>query len=115
MESFESLKNVGDQGLERLETVAFRHQNDHRNRQRFQVLLEFDVLVGGENRLEFSGRLLEERTVAQASPAHLRDGSNVVAHEEIRQWPGERFIEQESHETSAGPWQLQAPRPLALA
>ena len=57
MESVERLKNPGDQGHERFEAVAVGYQNDDGDGKRLEVLLEFDVLVGGEDRVEFGGGL----------------------------------------------------------
>ena len=51
------LKNTGDQGHERFEAVAVGDQNDDGDGKRLEVLLEFDVLVGGEDRVEFGGGL----------------------------------------------------------
>lgn len=53
----ERLKNTGDQGNERLEAVAVGYQNDDGDRERLEVLLEFDVLVGSEDGVEFVGGL----------------------------------------------------------
>ena len=57
LESVERLKNTGDQGHERFEAVAVGDQNDDGDGKRLEVLLEFDVLVGGEDRVEFGGGL----------------------------------------------------------
>ena len=57
LESVERLKNPGDQGHERFEAVAVGYQNDDGDGKRLEVLLEFDVLVGGEDRVEFGGGL----------------------------------------------------------
>ena len=55
--SVERLKNPGDQGHERFEAIAVGYQNDNGDRERLEVLLEFNVLVGGEERVEFGGGL----------------------------------------------------------
>ena len=83
LESVERLKNTGDQGHERFEAVAVGDQNDDGDGKRLEVLLEFDVLVGGEDRVEFGGGLSQECTVAQAGPAHLRNRTNIVAYEQV--------------------------------
>ena len=114
MESLKNPENIRNEGLKRFETIAAGNKNDDRHRQGFQVLLEFDVLVGGQQRVELGGRLLKERTIAEARPAHFRYGMNVVADQQVRQRPGQRFIEEESHETSAGPLQFPAPPRLVL-
>ena len=57
LESVERLKNPGDQGHERFEAVAVGYQNDDGDGKRLEVLLEFDVLVGGEDGVEFGGGL----------------------------------------------------------
>ena len=115
LERVERLKNTGDQGHERFEAVALGDQHNDRDGKRLEVLLEFDVLVGGEHRVEFGGGVSEERTVAQTGPAHLRNRTNIVAYEQVSQRARQRFIEQESHATSASPWQGLAPRPLVPA
>ena len=115
LESVERLKNPGDQRHKRFEAVAVGYQNDDGDRERLKVLLKFNALVGGEDRVEFGGGLSEERTVAQAGPAHLRNRTNIVAYEQVSQWPGQRFIEQKSHATSTSPWKSPAPRPLVPA
>jgi hypothetical protein len=89
---------------------AHEHANGHR--QRIQVLLELDVLVGRQQRVERSRRLAKQRTVAQTGPTHLRNGVGVVARQQVREGTGQRFIEQESHERSAGPWPRRARRQL---
>ena len=72
----ERLENPGDKGHERFEAVAVGYQNDDGDGKRREVLLEFDVLVGSEDGVEFGGGLSQERTVAQAGPAHLRNRTN---------------------------------------
>ena len=57
LESVERLKNTGDQGHERFEAVAVGYQNDDGDGKRLEVLLEFDVLIGGEDGVEFGGGL----------------------------------------------------------
>jgi len=57
--SFKNPKNVGHQRLKRLESVARGDQHDDRHRQRLQVLLEVDVLIGGQQRVEVGGGLSE--------------------------------------------------------
>ena len=57
LESVERLKNTGDQGHERFEAVAVGYQNDDGDGKRLEVLLEFDILIGGENGIEFGGGL----------------------------------------------------------
>ena len=81
----ERLKNPGDQGHERFEAVAVGYQHDDGDRERLEVLLECNVLVGSEDCVEFGGGLSEERTVAQAGPAHLRNRTNIVAYEQVSQ------------------------------
>ena len=115
MECVERLENPGDQGHERFEAVAVGYQNDDGDGKRREVLLEFDVLVGSEDGVEFGGGLSQERTVAQAGPAPLRNRTNLVAYEQVSQRPRQRFIEQESHATSTSPWKSPAPRPLVPA
>ena len=111
----ECLKDAGDHGYERFEAVAIGNQHDDGDGKRFEVLLECDVLVGGEDRVEFGGGLSEERTVAQAGPAHLRNRTNIVAYEQVSQRSRQRFIEQESHAMSVNLWRSLAPRPLVPA
>ena len=57
LESVERLKNTGDQGHERFEAVAVGYQDEDGDGKRLEVLLEFDVLVGGEDGVEFAGGL----------------------------------------------------------
>ena len=57
LESVERLKNTCDQGHERFEAVAVGYQNDDGDGKRLEVLLEFDVLIGGEDGVEFGGGL----------------------------------------------------------
>lgn len=103
LKRFKSLTNLGNERLERFHTVAVGHEHDNGHRQRLQVLLELDVLVGSQQRVERSRRLAKQRTVAQTGPTHLRNGASVMARQQVRERPGQRFIEQESHERSAGP------------
>ena len=111
MESVERLKSTGNQGHERFEPVAVGDQNDDGDGKRLEVLLEFDVLVRGEDRLELGGGLSQERTVAQTGPAHLRIRTNIVACEQVSQRSRQRFIEQTSHATPENPWRFPAQRP----
>ncbi len=103
MESFKNPENVWKQRLKRLQAVAVGNEDHNGQRQRLQVLLEFDVLIGGQQRVKQGHRLSEQRTVAQTGPTHLRDGANVVANQQICQRPRQRLIEEESHEKLAGP------------
>ena len=57
LESVERLENTGDQGHERFDAVAVGCQNDDGDGKRLEVLLEFYVLVGGDDRVEFGGGL----------------------------------------------------------
>ena len=88
LESLKNPENIWNERLKRFETVAVGHKNDDRHRQRLQVLLEFDILVGGQQRVELDCGLPKERTVAKAGPAHLSHGVNVVADQQVRQRPG---------------------------
>ena len=88
MESLKNTENIGDERLKRFDTVAVGYKNDDRHRQRLEVLFEFDVLVGRQQRVELGGGLPKERTVAKAGPAHLSYGVNVVADQQVRQRPG---------------------------
>ena len=108
-ESFECLENGRKQRLKRLQAIAVGNEDHDGQRQRLQVLLELDVLVGSQHRVEQGCGLAKQRTVAQTGPTHLRDGANVVASQQVCQRPGQRFIEEESHERSAGPWPLPVP------
>ena len=87
LERFKSLKNLGNERLKRFQTVAVGHENNNGHRQRLQVLLEFDVLIGSQQRVERRRRLAKQRTVAQTGPAHLRDGASVVASQQVCERP----------------------------
>src|SRR5438309_399784 len=78
LECVKSPENSGKERLKRLETVAVGHKDDDGHRQRLQVLLEFDVLVGCEQRVEFNGGLTKKRAIAKAGPPHLSYGANLV-------------------------------------
>lgn len=83
MESLKSPENVGNERLKSFDPVTAGHEDDDRERQHLQVLLELDILVGGQQRVEFDGGLPEERTVTKAGPAHLRYGANVVTDQQV--------------------------------
>ena len=85
LESLENPENMWNERLKRFDTVTVGHKNDDRHRQRLQVLLEFDALVGRQQCVEFGGGLPKERTVAKAGPAHLSYGVNLVADQQVRQ------------------------------
>ena len=87
LESLERLKNPSDQRHERFEAVASGYQNNDGDGKRLEVLLEFDVLIGGEDGVEFVGGLPQECTVTQAGPAHLRNRTNLVAYEQVSERP----------------------------
>lgn len=88
LESLKNPENIRNERLKRFDTVVVGHKDDDRHRQRLQVLLELDVLVSGQQRVELGGGLPKERTVAKAGPAHLRYGVNVVANQQVSQRPG---------------------------
>jgi hypothetical protein len=88
LESFQNPKNIPDERLERFKAVAGGHKHDDCDRQGLQVLLEFDVLVGGQQRVELGGGLPKKRSVAQSGPTHLSDGADVVACQQVRQRSG---------------------------
>lgn len=106
LESFKNLEEIWKEWLERLQAVAVGNEDHNGQRQRLQVLLELDVLVGSQHRVEHWRRLAKQRTVAQTGPTQLRDGAYVVANQKACQRPGQRLIEEESHERSGGPWPL---------
>jgi len=87
LESLKNPENIGNERLKRFDTVAVGHKNDDRDRQRLQILLEFDVLVGGQQRVELGSGLLNERTIPKTGPTHLSYGVNVVADQQVRQRP----------------------------
>jgi len=78
-EGLESLKQGGYQQPERLHPVRRDDEDDDGNWETAEVLLVFQALVGGQQRVELGGGLPKERTVAKAGPARLRYGVNVVA------------------------------------
>ena len=74
-------KNFGNLRFERLEPVGPGYEHDDGNRQGLQVLLELDVLVGSQQRVEVGSGLREKRAVAQPGPTHLNDGANIVTYQ----------------------------------
>ena len=57
LESFQNPKNISNKRLKRFDAVAFGHKNHDRHRQSSAVLLEFDVLVSGQQRVKLCGSL----------------------------------------------------------
>ena len=98
LKCFKGPKNFWNERLKRFQTVTVGYENDHGHRQCLQVLLKFNALVGGQQGVERACSLAKQRAIAQAGPCHLGDGTSVVASQQIRERPGQRFIEQESHE-----------------
>jgi len=88
LESLKNPENIRNERLKRFDTVVVGHKDDDRHRQRLLVLLELDVLVSGQQRVELGGGLPKQRTVPKAGPAHLRYGVNVVANQQVSQRPG---------------------------
>jgi hypothetical protein len=73
-------------------------RNDDEQAGGFQVLLELEILVAGDQDFEACGEgLAEERTVLQARPALLLSRSNVVADEVRRELARQLFIEKNAH------------------
>jgi hypothetical protein len=78
LKSFKCSHEIDEQGFKRFKTVAWSHKHDDGNREGLRVLLEFDVLIGGQHRIELGGSLSQECSVTQTRPTHLGDGPDIM-------------------------------------
>ena len=73
MKRRECLQQARDQRFQRLKSVGLGNEHDHGDRQRGEVLLEFEVLVGGYQNVESSRGFAEQFAVLKARPSFLCD------------------------------------------
>ena len=82
------MKNVGDEGLQRLQSIGVCDEHQHRERKGVKILLELEVLVGRDQHVEVDRRELKQHAVLEAGPASLANRPNRVADEESAEWRG---------------------------
>ena len=75
---FESSEQGRNQGLERLDAVRGRDENDHSNRESDQILLVRKVLIRRHEGVEAARGELQQLTVSGSYPADRRDGPDLV-------------------------------------
>jgi hypothetical protein len=100
---------------ELLDTIGFRQHEDHADTRRSKVLLEFEILVHGEQGLEvFRDHQAQQLTVAFRRPPHVNDVADVVPNQISPQWARDALIEQQQQELRSSHGQVRVPRPLAV-
>ena len=113
--AIECSENLRHERPELLDTVGLRQHEDHSDTQRSEVLLEFEILVHGEQGLKvFRDHQPQQLTVAFRRPPHVNDVADVVPNQISPQWPRDAPIEQQQHELRSSHGQVRVPRPLAV-
>jgi len=100
---FRELRQNGrNKWQEILDGVARRDKNEHEEARVRKVLLEFEILVGGEE--DFNPgfhRSLEKLAVGRARPSLLLNRSDLVTWQLASQLPWELLVKQQAHEPLA--------------
>ena len=94
--SIKRCKDLSNEGFERLQPIPVSCDHDDGDRQGIEILLELQVLVGGDQHVEVSRGESKQLTVLEAGPASLTAGSHQVADEQAAERPRKRFIEQDA-------------------
>jgi hypothetical protein len=76
------LKNLRNQRLQGLKTIAVHDKHEYRNRKRLQVLLKLDMLIGGEDDVEGRRGLSKQRAISQTRPLHVGDRLSIMPDEQ---------------------------------
>jgi hypothetical protein len=92
--AIEGSENLRHERPEFLDTVGLRQHDDNADARRSNVLLEFKILVYGEQDLEVSrDHQAQQLTVAFRGPPHVHDVADVVPNQISPQWTRDALIE----------------------